>query len=62
VLKAALTFDLNHAAAAVAVAEQLRGHNALDDMWEPQRVEAPGAGSEGPVTAGASGPPDGPLP
>lgn len=58
VLKAALTFDLNQAAAAVAVAEQLRGQNARDDMWEPQRMESPDPRS--PASAGTSVRPDDP--
>jgi glycosyltransferase involved in cell wall biosynthesis len=41
VLKAALAFDLNQAAAAAAVAGQLRGRSTRDDMWEPQRTEVP---------------------
>jgi glycosyl transferase family 2 len=37
-LKAALAFDLGNAAAAVALAQQLRGRRPRDDMWAPQRV------------------------
>jgi hypothetical protein len=37
-LKAPLAFDLGNAAAAVALAQQLRGRRPRDDMWEPQRV------------------------
>jgi hypothetical protein len=38
VLKAPLAFDLGNAAAAVALAQQLRGRRPRDDMWAPQRV------------------------
>jgi glycosyltransferase involved in cell wall biosynthesis len=37
-LKAPLAFDLGNAAAAVALAQQLRGRRPRDDMWAPQRV------------------------
>ena len=45
-LKAPLAFDLGNAAAAVALAQQLRGRRPRDDMWEPQRVTQTGS-SEG---------------
>jgi glycosyltransferase involved in cell wall biosynthesis len=38
-LKAALTFDRNNVATAVALAQQLTGRRPRDDMWEPQRAE-----------------------
>jgi glycosyltransferase involved in cell wall biosynthesis len=38
-LKAALTFDRNNVATAVALAQQLTGGRPRDDMWEPQRAE-----------------------
>jgi glycosyltransferase involved in cell wall biosynthesis len=38
-LKAALTFDRNNVATAVALAQQLTGRRLRDDMWEPQRAE-----------------------
>ena len=37
-LRAALAFDLSNAAAAAALAQQLRGRRPRDDMWEPQRA------------------------
>jgi glycosyltransferase involved in cell wall biosynthesis len=37
-LKAALRFDQNNVAAAVALVQQLRGNRPRDDMWEPQRA------------------------
>jgi hypothetical protein len=42
-LKAALAFDLGNAAAAVALAQQLRGRRPRDDMWVPQRVTQTGS-------------------
>jgi hypothetical protein len=44
-VRAALAFDLSNAAAAVALAQQLRGRRPRDDMWVPQRV--PQSGSSG---------------
>lgn len=48
-LKAALTFNQNNAAAAVALIQQLRGRRPRDDMWEPQRAteHRSGASAEG---------------
>lgn len=42
-LKAPLAFDLGNAAAAVALAQQLRGRRPRDDIWEPQRVTQTGS-------------------
>jgi hypothetical protein len=42
-LRGALAFDLSNAAAAVALAQQLRGRRPRDDMWVPQRVPPSGA-------------------
>lgn len=47
-LKAALAFDLGNAAAAVALAQQLRGRRPRDDMWAPQRVTQPGSSDRRP--------------
>ncbi|MGH3005931.1 MAG: glycosyltransferase [Gaiellaceae bacterium] len=46
-LRAALAFDLSNAAAAVALAQQLRGRRPRDDMWAPQRVTQ-ASSSDGP--------------
>jgi Glycosyl transferase family 2 len=42
-LRAALAFDLSNAAAAVSLAQQIRGRRPRDDMWVPQRVHQSGS-------------------
>jgi hypothetical protein len=42
-LRAALAFDLSNAAAAVSLAQQIRGRRPRDDMWVPQRVHESGS-------------------
>lgn len=45
-LRAALAFDLSNAAAAAALAQQLRGRRPRDDMWVPQRVPQSGSSAD----------------